>query len=500
MKPLADIAAPLRQRFRIAVLLGIVLLAVSSVSALIGGRSQQAALYAAIQRQAEQAAELLADSSAQPLFTFETNSLDAVVASFSKNPSVRLVEIRDKDNKLVKSAGTSQPGLVTSTAPSRAGKEVVGTVLVGLTAEPLRVAAAEGWMMLLATTALELLVLCAVFSWLIWREVMKPLGGDPAYAAEIVNRISRGDLDIRVHTRPGDRASLLYGVARMTDSLRQVVSEVTDRARVVAATSQQIAQGNADLSRRTEDQASTLEQTASSMEELTSTVAQNASNARQASELAMGASAVARKGGDIVGEVVRTMSSISESSGKITDIIGVIDGIAFQTNILALNAAVEAARAGEQGRGFAVVAAEVRSLAQRSAEAAREIKGLIGDSVAKVNAGSALVTAAGRTMQEIVGSVSTVSDLIGEIAAASQEQSSGIGQVNAGVTQMDGVVQQNAALVEEASRAAQSMREQAESLLQTISRFKLGSGQAPQGAPSQAAGPLQVATLLRGAA
>jgi methyl-accepting chemotaxis protein len=274
----------------------------------------------------------------------------------------------------------------------------------------------------------------------------------------------------------------------MAMNLRQLVSEVAHGSHMVADTSAQIAQGNQDLSQRTEEQASTLEETASSMEELTSTVSLNAQNARQASQLAVGASEVARKGGQVVGEVVSTMNGISESSRKIADIIGVIDGIAFQTNILALNAAVEAARAGEQGRGFAVVAAEVRNLAQRSAAAAKEIKGLIGESVDKVEAGTRLVDAAGQTMQEIVASVKKVSDLIAEIAAASEEQDSGIQQVNTAVTQMEQVVQQNASLVEEATAATESMKGQAASLLQMVARFQLGTSQ-PAYAPLQPTAP-----------
>jgi methyl-accepting chemotaxis protein len=271
----------------------------------------------------------------------------------------------------------------------------------------------------------------------------------------------------------------------MKQNLRTLVGEVAAGARTVADTSAQIAQGNADLSQRTEEQASTLEETASSMEELTSTVTQNAENAREASQLAVGASEVARKGGQVVGQVVSTMTGISESSRRISDIIGVIDGIAFQTNILALNAAVEAARAGEQGRGFAVVAAEVRNLAQRSAQAAKEIKTLIGDSVGKVDAGTRLVDAAGKTMEEIVDSVNKVSNLVAEIAAASQEQSSGIGQVNTAVTQMDHVVQQNASLVEEAAAATESMKQQAAALLQKVARFKLGEEAAlPEPSPA----------------
>ncbi len=317
------------------------------------------------------------------------------------------------------------------------------------------------------------IVLAAVVAFMFSRRLRLQLGGEPHYATRVASSIAHGDLTVSVDVQPGDRSSLLCAMSEMAAGLRQLVGDVASGARVVADTSQQIAQGNLDLSQRTEEQACTLEQTASSMEELTSTVMQNAESAKQASQLAMGASEVARKGGQAVDHVVNTMTAISESSRKIADIIAVIDSIAFQTNILALNASVEAARAGEQGRGFAVVAAEVRNLAQRSAGAAREIKALIGDSVEKVEAGTRLADAAGKTMNEIVDSVKRVTDLIAEIAAASQEQSSGIGQVNMAVTQMEQVVQQNASLVEEATAATESMKDQAATLLQSVSRFKL---------------------------
>ena len=307
------------------------------------------------------------------------------------------------------------------------------------------------------------------------RVIVRPL----KRAIAAADQIASGDLSAEIGTKSTDETGqLLRALGEMTQNLRTLVGEVANGAHTVSDTSAQIAQGNLDLSQRTEEQASTLEETASSMEELTSTVTQNAQSAKQASQLAMGASEVARKGGHVVGQVVSTMTGISDSSRKISDIIGVIDGIAFQTNILALNAAVEAARAGEQGRGFAVVAAEVRSLAQRSASAAKEIKTLIGDSVSKVDAGTKLVDAAGRTMEEVVTAVTKVSELIAEIAAASQEQSSGIEQVNTAITQMDQVVQQNASLVEEATAATESMKEQAASLLQTVARFKLGTDDA----------------------
>jgi methyl-accepting chemotaxis protein len=325
---------------------------------------------------------------------------------------------------------------------------------------------------LLGAIALAIGVVCSV---LITRSITHPLRG----AVSLARRVADGDLSSNfASTDTDETGQLLQALADMTRNLQSLVGEVAVGAHTVADTSAQIAQGNLDLSQRTEEQASTLEETASSMEELTATVTQNAENARQASQLAVRASDVARKGGQVVGQVVNTMTGISESSRKISDIISVIDGIAFQTNILALNAAVEAARAGEQGRGFAVVAAEVRNLAQRSAAAAKEIKTLIGDSVDKVEAGSKHVDAAGKTMEEIVESVKKVSDLIAEIAAASQEQSSGIGQVNTAITQMDHVVQQNASLVEEATAATHSMKEQASALLSKVSRFTLGKEQA----------------------
>jgi methyl-accepting chemotaxis protein len=325
------------------------------------------------------------------------------------------------------------------------------------------------------------LLIAIILSWLITVSITSPIGEGVAAA----QRVAEGDLSVGILANGRDEtARLLRALSEMTHKLRTLVGEVASGAHTVADTSAQIAQGNLDLSQRTEEQASTLEETASSLEELTSTVQQNAHNARQASQLAMGATEVARKGGQVVSEVVSTMTGISESSRKIADIISVIDGIAFQTNILALNAAVEAARAGEQGRGFAVVAAEVRSLAQRSAVAAKEIKVLIGDSVNKVDAGTKLVDAAGRTMEEIVASVRQVSELIAEIAAASQEQSAGIEQVNTAVTQMDQVVQQNASLVEEATAATESMKEQAGTLLEIVSRFNLGAQQqSPAPAP-----------------
>jgi methyl-accepting chemotaxis protein len=311
---------------------------------------------------------------------------------------------------------------------------------------------------------------------LITRSLTRQLGGEPNYAANIAGSIATGDLTVEINTKPNDHSSLLFAMKTMRDSLVNIVSQVRTGTDTIATASNQIAAGNLDLSSRTEEQASSLEETASSMEELTSTVKQNADNARQANQLAVSASEVAGKGGTVVSEVVDTMASINESSKKIVDIIGVIDGIAFQTNILALNAAVEAARAGEQGRGFAVVAAEVRNLAQRSASAAKEIKILIDDSVEKVDSGAKLVDQAGMTMQEIVESVKRVTDIMGEITAASQEQTSGIEQINQAISQMDEVTQQNASLVEQAAAASEAMQDQASSLAQVVSVFKLDDG------------------------
>lgn len=315
------------------------------------------------------------------------------------------------------------------------------------------------------------------------------------FVLEQFEAIGNGDLSKQIRAKSNDEmGQLLTGLENMRQNLVQTVTVVRQGSSSIAVSSEEIASGNMDLSSRTENQAASLEETASSMEELTSTVQQNADNARQANTLALKASGVASKGGEVVGNVVHTMDSIKESSKKIVDIIGVIDGIAFQTNILALNAAVEAARAGEQGRGFAVVASEVRSLAQRSASAAKEIKELINDSVDKVETGSRLVDDAGKTMDEIVVSIKGVADIMAEITAASVEQSDGIAQVNIAISKMDEAVQQNAALVEEAAAAAGSMQEQANNLNAAVSIFKLNDKdassqqqKAPQARPAPAA-------------
>ena len=323
-----------------------------------------------------------------------------------------------------------------------------------------------------ASLAVLSVVVGVIIAVTLTRRLIRQLGAEPAALAEAAERVARGDLGAADGPAPPP-GSVMASMQTMRAGLVAIVAEVRGGAETIATASAQIAQGNQDLSSRTEQQASALQQTAASMEQLSTTVHQSADHARQANQLALGASGVAQQGGDVVAQVVATMRGIDESSRRISDIIGTIDGIAFQTNILALNAAVEAARAGEQGRGFAVVAGEVRNLARRSAEAAREIKTLITDSVERVGQGSALVDRAGATMVEVVGSIRRVSDLMGEINTASSEQSSGVSQIGEAVGQMDRVTQQNAALVEESAAAAESLRQQAVRLVDAVAVFRL---------------------------
>jgi methyl-accepting chemotaxis protein len=347
------------------------------------------------------------------------------------------------------------------------------------------------------TIAVAAAVIGSSVAWFLTHSITHQLGGEPNYASNVAREIAEGNLAVEVNIRDGDKSSLLAAMKAMRDSLEKVVSQVRQGSESVATASVQISQGNHDLSGRTEEQASALEETAASMEELSSTVKQNADNARQANQLAQSASTVAVQGGAVVAQVVDTMKGINDSSRKIADIIGVIDGIAFQTNILALNAAVEAARAGEQGRGFAVVASEVRSLAGRSADAAKEIKTLITASVERVDEGSNLVNQAGLTMTEVVTSIRRVTDIMGEISAASNEQSAGVSQVGEAITQMDQATQQNAALVEESAAAAESLKAQAEQLVQVVSVFRLTGGAHTATAASKVAHPSTPSNAVR---
>jgi methyl-accepting chemotaxis protein len=390
---------------------------------------------------------------------------ERLIATSRKNETEQARALMDKDGKqsfdrvsaaLVKLAKLNHDGGMAETAASQSVYNTARTSL-------------------LACAGAGLLLAVIAAAWLV-RAITGPLG----QALAVARRVAGGDLSGRIDAGGQDEAGqLLRALADMQANLGQVVANVRQNAESVATASAQIAQGNQDLSSRTEEQASALQQTSATMSELGTAVRHNTDSATQANQLAQGASAVAAQGGEVVGKVVATMQGINESSRRIGDIIGTIDGIAFQTNILALNAAVEAARAGEQGRGFAVVASEVRSLAQRSAEAAKEIKSLIGRSVEQVEHGTVLVDQAGKTMGEIVGAIQRVSDIVGEISSASAEQSAGVQQVGQAIGQMDQATQQNAALVEESAAAAESLRAQARQLVDVVSVFRLSAHEAP---------------------
>jgi methyl-accepting chemotaxis protein len=380
-----------------------------------------------------------------------TDHKQAEAAAFILGPVSTTRDAIEKDIKAivdVNLAGVEREGDAANQAHARAVALVIGLIVVA-------VAVAIGMVLIIA------------------RSLARQLGGEPREAVALASEIAAGNLRVAVRLKAGDRSSLMYSLGAMKEQLTTIVQGIKTSGESISVAADEIAQGNTDLSQRTEEQAASLEETASSMEQLTSTVRQNADNAKQATTLATTASGIAQRGGEEVSRVVETMHRIAESSAKVAEIISVIEGIAFQTNILALNAAVEAARAGEQGRGFAVVASEVRTLAQRSASAAKEIKALISESVNRVDVGSKLVEEAGSTIDQIVQSVKRVTDIMGEISSASQEQSTGIEQVNQAVSQMDQVTQQNAALVEEASAAAHSMAEQAQALREAVAVFKV---------------------------
>ncbi len=458
------------------------LLLVTMLIGALGGvlvGQQHRELTSMMESKSDSVTTMLATIAAPYLNNYDFTALEGFVKETVKDKDVAFAEYYDTDAKSLTSnamkapADTSQLKVYERNILGTDGK-ILGEVKVGY-----KTSALDRMLRSSISIVLESLVvvlgLISLGLTLIVRTVTSPL----KRAITIARHVADGNLTQRIEVNSQDEAGqLLRALQDMNESLANIVGDVRNFSDSIITSSQQIAAGNRDLSQRTSEQAANLEETASSMEELTSTVRQNAENARQANLLAANASDVAVKGGQVVSEVVQTMASISVSSKKIMDIISVIEGIAFQTNILALNAAVEAARAGEQGRGFAVVAAEVRNLAQRSAAAAKEIAALIGDSVDKVDIGAKQVDQAGATMNEIVTAVKRVTDIMAEIAAASNEQSAGIEQVNQAITQMDEVTQQNAALVEEAEAAAEAMQEQAGRLSEAVSVFKLEAGKA----------------------
>jgi methyl-accepting chemotaxis protein len=452
---------------------------------------QHRELTSMMESKADSVTTMLATISEQYIINFDMTALENLVKDVTRDKDVAFAEYYDTDGasltgNVMKAPADTSRLLVSEHSIVDIRGKVIGKVKVGFETSALDQMLRNSIAIVVVSVAavMGLLALGLVF---IVRAVARPVKN----AIEIARLVTGGDLTQRIEVNAsGEVGQLLQALKEMNESLAGIVGEVRGTTESITTASREIAQGNSDLSQRTEQQASSLEETASSMEELTSTVKQNTENARHANQLAATASDIAVKGGQAVGEVVQTMASISTSSKKIVDIISVIEGIAFQTNILALNAAVEAARAGEQGRGFAVVASEVRNLAQRSAAAAKEIKILIDDSVDKVDAGTRQVDQAGATMTEIVAAVKRVTDIMAEIAAASDEQSTGIEEVNQAITQMDEVTQQNAALVEQAAAAAESMQGQSEALKQAVSFFKLKKN----GESAQTVRPAQLAT------
>jgi methyl-accepting chemotaxis protein len=478
-------------------------LIVMVAAAAIGSTLVVRHLRANFKQQASRTVDMMAQVSVPYVTNYDLTALGTFVKEMSRDPQVAFAEFFDGDGKSLTEDVAKAPAdvsgllLVERELKDASGK-AIGKLKAGFRDDAVRAARN---LVLGVIGGGMLLVLAVVAGLLLWsvRKVMKTIGGEPEAAVALADGIAAGDLTRDVQGAAD--GSLMAALARMQQQLRQIVSSIREASSSIQVSSSEIAQGHADLSARTEHQASSLEQTASAMEEMTATVAQNADSARKASGHASEASAVAGRGGQAVGAVVSTMTGISASSKKIADIIGVIDGIAFQTNILALNAAVEAARAGEQGRGFAVVASEVRSLAQRSATASKEIRQLIAESVGRIDAGSRQVAEAGKTMDEIVASVERVNGLIADISASSQEQSQSLTQVSGTVQQLEKVTQQNAAMVEQATAASASLEDQAHALMRAVGNFKLGEdarrATAPVAAPHTTA-PQITATARRG--
>jgi methyl-accepting chemotaxis protein len=455
------------------------LLIFSIISAYASSVFERRSLHAGLEAQAARLAQAFGSSVGNALFTFNSEVIKAAAQGFGNDPSVRFLEVKEPAGKVIVVVGDPQKtqGLVSASYKVKMGSEVVGTVALGLSTDSVDQAMVEILRVLIAREVIVLVLLFSILAYLIRRQVTKPL----AELDTVMEKVQKtGDLTVRLQIKRGDEiGNLTERFNGFMDTLQGLLLEVSGAAHRVSSAAQQLTGASHQLSSGSQEQASSLEETAASLEEITGTVKQNADNAKQANQLAMGSRDVAERGGQVVETAVTAMGEINKSSKKIADIITTIDEIAFQTNLLALNAAVEAARAGEQGRGFAVVASEVRNLAQRSATAAKEIKSLIQDSVGKVESGSELVNKSGQTLQEIVTSVKRVTDIIGEIAAASQEQSTGIDQVNRAVTQMDQVVQSNAAQTEELSSTAQSLTGQARQLQSLVAKFKLVEGDRP---------------------
>jgi methyl-accepting chemotaxis protein len=469
---------------RFCLLVGVAFLLVAGTSAYFAAVSQLEALRAEVERQAGRLADLLAANSAAALFSFSYPKLEGLVEGFGHDAAIRFVDIRDKDGKVVMASrgARDRRGVVVATRDAVAGGQVVGSVTVGVSTEAADAALADALRGLILRELGGLAVLCLAIAYLVRREVVGPLSR--------MNRVveaaqGRGDLTVRLEVRRADEiGALSERFNGFMDTMEGLLRPMRAVAHEVAAAAGQLAAASKQLSSGAQAQASALEETAASLEEITGTVRQNADNARQAHEVALVSRQTAEKGGRVVVTAVSAMEEISRASRKIAEIVTVIDEIAFQTNLLALNAAVEAARAGDQGRGFAVVAGEVRSLAQRSAGAAQEIRTLIRDSVRKVEGGSELASHSGQSLEEIVATVSRVTDIVTEIAAASREQSQGIDHVNRAVTQMDQVVQQNAAQTEELSSTAHALSAQADQLEALVGRFTLGDA-LPSPAPPQ---------------
>ena len=459
---------------RFSLIVGAALIVFSLISAYASTVLERRSLRAGLEAQAARLAQAFGSSVANALFTFNSEVIKSAAQGFGNDPSIRFLEVKDPSGKVIASAGDAQKtqGLVVATYGVKLGSEVVGNVSLGISTDSVDQAMVEVIRVLIAREIVVLVLLFSLVAVVVRRQVTRPL----AELDRVMEHTQKtGDLTVRLKVSRGDEiGKLTERFNGFMETLEGLLIEVSGAAHRVSSAAQQLTSASHQLSSGSQEQASSLEETAASLEEITGTVKQNADNAKQANQLAMGSRDVAERGGQVVDTAVAAMGEINKSSKKIADIITTIDEIAFQTNLLALNAAVEAARAGEQGRGFAVVAAEVRNLAQRSATAAKEIKALIQDSVGKVESGSDLVNKSGQTLQEIVTSVKRVTDIIGEIAAASQEQSTGIDQVNRAVTQMDQVVQSTAAQTEELSSTAQSLTAQARQLQALVSKFVLG--------------------------